>query len=155
MTKKSGLNHKRKGGYVRKWEEVLGSPAYRDLSTVSRCLIEEFQRIYRPERNGKLSISTKNAAKLLKVSKTTAINAFHDLAEHGFIVLNKGELWMERRAREWRLTFEPHNGKEPTDDWQIWEPGKPVATLPRKKMRVQYRTRSGSTLDQAGPDMDQ
>ncbi|MBT2988023.1 MAG: hypothetical protein KME65_03575 [Candidatus Thiodiazotropha sp. (ex Ctena orbiculata)] len=108
---------------MQKWEEILSSPAYRDLKPAARCLIEEFQRLYRPGRNGRISISTKNAARLLNVTEPTAIKAFHEVEEHGFIRLSEGHSWMERKAREWRLTFEPgNNNQEPTDEWREWVP---------------------------------
>ena len=113
----------RRSGYIRRHEEMLASPAYRDLTPAARCLLEEFQRIYRPSRNGMLSISTKNAARLINVSEPTVSKAFYELVDHGFLVLNNGQLWMERKAREWRLTFEPYaNGREPSDDWLTWAP---------------------------------
>ncbi len=118
-------SYHRSGSYIRRYDEMMASPAYRDLNTVARCLLEEFQRIYRPGRNGKLSISTKNAKRLLRVSEPTAMTAFHSLTEHGFLVLSEGQLWMERKAREWRLTFEPDaNNREPTDEWREWKPVK-------------------------------
>jgi DNA-binding transcriptional MocR family regulator len=115
--------YRRSGGYVQKWEEILSSPAYRDLKPVARCLIEEFQRLYRPGRNGQLSISTKNASRLLNVTEPTAIKAFKEVEAHGFIKLSEGHRWTERKAREWRLTFEPgNNNQEPTDEWRDWQP---------------------------------
>lgn len=123
---------RRAGPFIQLHEEILASPAYRDLTPVARCLLTEFQRIYRPTRNGHLSISVVNAAQRIKVNKDTAAKAFRSLAEHGFIVLTKGAYWQERLAREWRLTFEPCNGREPTDDWKGWKPGQPVVTLPNK-----------------------
>ena len=113
--------YRRAGGYIQRHEEWLNSPAYRDLKCPARCLLEEFQRIYRPQRNGRLSISTRNAERLLKVSENTACKAFRDLTSHGFIVLTKGHLWQQRESREWRLTFEPCNGREPTDEWRYWK----------------------------------
>lgn len=137
MAKPSKPTYRRKGSFITKWAEWTDSPAYRDLKPPARCLLDEFQLIYRPGRNGRLSIGTRRAAELLRVTENTASNAFHDLVEHGFIVLTNGQLWMERKAREWRLTIEPCNGREPTDDWRHWEPGKPVAVVPRKKSRPQ------------------
>lgn len=135
--------YRRQGGYVQKWEEILSSPAYRDLKPVGRCLIEEFQRLYRPGRNGQLSISTKNAAKLLNVTEPTAIKAFVELEVHGFIKLSKGYSWMERKAREWRLTFEPgNNNQEPTDEWRDWKPNNNV----RLKKQGQACTKNDSRL---------
>ena len=131
MAKSLASKHRRKGGFIRRFEEMLSSPAYRDLTPVARCLLEEFQRLYRSNRNS-LSISVKSASKLLGVHKDTAGKAFYELAEHGFIVLKKGAYWRERLAREWALTFEEFNGREPTDDWKKWELGKPVVKLSMK-----------------------
>jgi len=131
--------YRRKGGYIAKYEEMLESLAYRDLSTVERCLLEEFQRIYRPGRNGVLSISTRRASELLNVTEPTACNAFYGLTAHGFIKLDKEHLWQERKAREWQLTFEPCNGREPTDEWLSWNPDDPYPVPFRKKPRPKKR----------------
>ena len=123
---------KRAGPFILLYEEMLSSPAYRDLNCKARSLLIEFMRIFLPSRNGRLSITVVNAAQLLRVNKDTASTMFRSLAEHGFIALTRGEYWQERLAREWRLTFECCNGREPTDDWRRWEPGQSVLTLPRK-----------------------
>lgn len=108
---------------MKKWEVILASPAYRELKPVARCLLEEFQRIYRPGRNGTLSISLKRAQLLIKAGETAVTDAFKQLQDNGFIVLTQGELWQQRKAREWRLTFEPYaNGREPSDEWLFWTP---------------------------------
>ncbi len=139
MAKQLNSSQRRSGSYIKKHEEWMSSPAYRDLKPTARCLLDEFQRIYRPTRNGQLCIGTRKAADLCNVSENTAGNAFHELVEHGFIVLTKGELWMERKTREWRLTIEPTNNREPTDEWKRWAAGKPVATLPRKNPTLNLR----------------
>lgn len=140
--------YRRSGGFVQKWEEILSSPAYRDLKPVARCLIEEFQRIYRPGRNGQLSISTKNAATLLNVTEPTAIKAFIEVEQHGFIKLSEGHSWVERRAREWRLTFEPGNkNQEPTDEWRDWRPKKNIRL---KKQGQTCSKNDGSLLKKQG-----
>ena len=89
--------------------------------------------------------------KLLRVSEKTAQNAFYELIEHGFIVLTKGEIYVQRKAREWRLTIEPCNEREPTDDWRQWEPGKAVARVYRNnggQKRGQGYPRNGGRLPQ-------
>ena len=141
MSSRRIKSFKRAGYYIRLYEEILASPAYRDLTPAARSLLTEFQRIYRPTRNGQLSISVVNAAQLIHVNKDTASKAFRSLAEHGFIALTKGEYWQERLAREWKLTFECCDRKEPTDDWKRWKPSQPVVTLP-KKSRSQKRGQS-------------
>jgi DNA-binding transcriptional MocR family regulator len=114
---------------------MLTSPAYRALSCPARCLLEEFQRIFRHGRNGELRISTRRASELLGVSEPTASNAFHELASHGFLVLTNDERWQERKTREWRLTFEhSNNGSAPTDEWKRWTPENPFP-IPRQSKK--------------------
>lgn len=133
--------------FIRKDSEWLESPAYRDLSVLARCLFEEFLIIYRPDRNGKLSISIRRAAERLKVSENTACNAFGELVEHGFIKLELFEHWQQRRAREWTLTIFPIGGKEPTDDWREWMPNKPVRLAPKKNLRSQKSRSVASNIE--------
>jgi len=133
MGKSLSRKYKRKGGYVQKSEERLASPAYRDLKPIARCLLEEFQRLFRPDRNGHLSISVANACILVKASKESVSKAFYELADHGFLKPMKDAYWIERIAREWALTFEPLNNREPTDNWKKWSPNNPVFELPRTK----------------------
>lgn len=119
--------HKRSGRFIMKWEELMSSESYRALRPVDRCLLDEFQRIYRPGRNGHLSISTRRAAELLNVNEKTACTAFKRLEDHGFIKLSNHHLWQERRARTWYLTFEEgSNGQEPADDWRNWKKDKNI-----------------------------
>jgi hypothetical protein len=123
---------KRPGGFYPVCREWFNSESFRDLSLKARCLLHEFQNVHQPGRNGYLSISVLNAAKRLGVDPKTARKPFHELAEHGFITLTKGEYWQERKAREWRLTFYGCNGKEATDEWRFWGPGEPVVRVPKK-----------------------
>ena len=113
-----------------KWFE---SPAYRDLRPVAKCLLNEFLNIYRPTRNGKLSLSTRNAAERIGVAENTVINAYHDLVEHGFLILTSHHNWTQGMAREFELTVRGIDVRAPKDSWREWKPGKPVATLYRKK----------------------
>ncbi len=112
------------------WFESAG---YRDLSMTARSLLTEFINIYRPGRNGKLSISVRHASGLLSVSENTCIKAFKELVEHGFLTLTNHENWVQGRAREFELTVRSVDGRVQSDKWMEWEPGKPVAELPRKK----------------------
>ena len=123
--------YRRKGAYVRRFEEMLNSPAYRDLKPAARCLLEELQRRYRPGRNGRIGLGVREAADLVNINRDTASRCFRELSEHGFIRMAQGALYRQGRAREWWLTFEPrdHNG-EPTDEWLRWKKGEPVFKLP-------------------------
>ena len=135
MSKNKAIRVKRKPPYFEVYGEWFDSPAYRDLSLPARCLLLEFQHIYRPGRNGRLSLSVKRAMEWLGCAQESARGAVVVLTDHGFMKLFLHEMWQERRAREWILTFEPLNNKEPSDKWQEWKPGQPVFTLPRKSMQ--------------------
>lgn len=91
MAKAKPRKFRRPGYWFSVYEEWFGSPAYRDLSPGGRCLLMEFLLIYRPSRNGQLSISIQNAMERLGCAKQTAQGAFRELAEHGFIKLREGE----------------------------------------------------------------
>lgn len=121
MARKKKILYRGKG-FNRMCRVMFDSPAYRDLSLSARVLLDEFMHLYRPDRNGTLSISTKNAAKRLNCAEKTAMKAFPELVEHGFLALTEGHYWQQRKAREWRLTFEPCHGREPTDEWKEWTP---------------------------------
>ena len=105
--------------------EVLESNSYRALTPLARCLLTEFLIIYRPSRNGYLSISTLNAAARLNVTENTARKAFPELLDHGFLKLFNVQCWQQRKAREFAITFLPVNRSEPTDEWRIWADKKP------------------------------
>ncbi|MCP8899264.1 hypothetical protein [Gilvimarinus xylanilyticus] len=135
MSKKKPNQTERPGRFIRRHHEWLKSPAYRDLDCRARCLLEELQMIYAPSKNGQLTLSHKQARERLKISKEATTKAFKALAEHGFIELMECEYWTQRKAREWRLTFEGMNGKMPTDDWQRWEEDKPVFLLPKGRKK--------------------
>ncbi len=113
---------RRQGGYVTLHEEILSSPAYHDLSPLARVLFVELLRVFRPSRNGRISLSISNASRLLGVHKDRVSKAFHELEEHGFVKLTRGHLWQQRVAREWRITSEVCDGREPTDEWKTWQP---------------------------------
>lgn len=139
--------------YIAKHREWTASAAYKDLKPVARCLIDEFLTICYPyDRNGKLSISVKNAAQLLNCSEKTASKAFHSLHMNGFIVLTKGQIWRERQAREWRLTVMPQACREPTDEWRDWDAEKKILTPNNSISRVQKQGLSGVKTQTAQVD---
>ena len=135
------------------FHRMANSPAYRDLNPPARALLTEFQLIYLPSLNGRLSISTRNAAQQINITEKTARKAFNDLAEHGFIELISGHSWMDKKAREWRLTFEKTNNQSATDEWQKWTPGKVIFRLPKQpKKRLRKNNSRRSILPQTAVD---
>lgn len=131
--------------HVRLYDSLLESQAYLDLKPPARALLVEFLHIYRPLRNGRLSISTSDAAKRINVTEPTAIKAFEELATHGFIRLTSTENWMERRARKWELTMQPLNNREPRNDWMNWIPGANLCPLPTRKKKTSTK-KTGAVL---------
>lgn len=131
MSKNKKSTFRRDGFFIQRHDEWLDSPAYRSLSTNARCHLEEFRRIHKPSRNGKLSVSNSNACILLGISENTARNAFRQLEERGFLTLTRDASYVAGKATEYRLTIEPYNGREPSDDWRDWEPDRPILTIGR------------------------
>ena len=112
------------GGFISLPYTVFDSSAYRDLTPLARAGL----RLYTPQRNGRLSISTEAMAQRLDVARNTAMPIFPELQGHGFVVMERGDLWQQKKAREWRVTFFPAQGREPTNDFLRWAPGEPVST---------------------------
>ena len=122
MAKKKNLHrrYKHEGGFIGLPTRVFDSPAYRDLSLKSRCLLDELQKVHRAGLNGRIVFSIDMAAQRLSVTPKTASNAFQELVDHGFIERMLDGNWLNGQAREWRLTYEIYNGREPTDEWKGW-----------------------------------
>jgi hypothetical protein len=124
MTKPKALHKKFKhpNGFIGLPRHVFESLAYRSLSLKARCLLDEFQNLYRPNRNGRIVLPIEIAAERLGVAENTVRRAFDELQNKGFIIRTMDGDWSKGRAREWRLTYEPcNNGREPTDEWRLWE----------------------------------
>ena len=114
-------NYKHPGGFIGLPKVVFESKAYRNLTLVARCLLDELQGIYLPQRNGRLVLSVATASQRLNKSEKTVSAAFLELIEHGFIEHMTQSNWIEGKAREWRLTYEPVDGREPTHEWKLWQ----------------------------------
>ena len=121
MSRKKKNNHssyKHAGGFVGLPCRVFKSKEYGELSLKARCLLDELQYICRGDRNGRLVLSVENAAENMSLSYNTAKNAFDELQEAEFIEQMLEHRYTKKQAREWRLTFQPCYGKEPTDCWR-------------------------------------
>ena len=85
----------------------------------------------------------------------SASDTFYGLAACGFIKLNNHALWQERKAREFSLTFEPMNDREPTDEWEKWTPDNsyPVPgpkKIPTQKTGAALLKNQGQTAKESG-----
>jgi len=115
---------KRNEYFVALPESVLKSLAYRDLKPPARALLVEFLRVYRPSRNGRLTIDSRTARSLIQSSEKVTDRAFYELTEHGFIKQMKYQSWTKHQGREYAITFNSVNGHEPTNDFLKWEKDK-------------------------------
>ena len=115
---------RRKEYFVQLTGAVLKSPAYRNLKPPARALLIEFMWIYRPSRNGRLTIDTVTAQALINSSEKVTDRAFYELSEHGFIKLIKHHSWTAKKGREWAITFHKVNEHEATNNYLNWVKGK-------------------------------
>ena len=111
---------------------MLKSAAWRALGGNSvRVLLELMTRHIGPDNNGDLFLSLEEAADRLHIGKATALRAYRDLEEKGFLVKTSPGTFRKGDAATWRLTFKPAKGRVgTTDEWRRWQaPERP----PRKR----------------------
>ncbi|MBQ0820182.1 hypothetical protein KBI52_08155 [Microvirga sp. HBU67558] len=86
---------------------MLRSPAWRSLSPVARCVFLELAATYNGGNNGRLALSTRDAAERVRCSKDTAARAFFELTDKGFIACcSRGHFDRKSpHASEYRLTL--------------------------------------------------
>lgn len=91
--------------HLRLYYWLLRSEAWRVLSSVERCTYIELAKRYDGKNNGYISLSCREVADELHVSKATVSRAFNKLIEVGFItVMEKGAFSRKmRQATEYRL----------------------------------------------------
>lgn len=102
----------------------MQSPAYLQLSGDSTRLLLGIVARFNGHNNGEISMSVREAAKLLNCTPNTAGRRFKELQEKGFIALViKGAFSMKAgQASIWRLTFHSHRDTPPTREYQAWRP---------------------------------
>lgn len=111
-----------------KW--FLDTPAWRSLPPASRAVYLEIAQRFYGSNNGEISLSVREAARLVHIAKDTATKAFHELEEKGFIRRNVcGSFnWKLKHATTWILTEHAFNDQPATKDFARWpteksEPG--------------------------------
>ena len=120
MAKRKALykSFKHEGGFVGIPRRVFNSDEYRTLSIKARCLLDELQNICHNHNNGRLVFSNEQASQRLNITRKYIGHAFNELQDAGFIECMTLACHRTGKAREWRLTFQPCNGHEPTDEWR-------------------------------------
>lgn len=103
---------------------LITSPAFRSLNGSSVKVFIELHDRYFGTNNGNLVLSLGDAAKLLHMSKSTALLAFKELSEKGFVRRTSEGSWYERKASTWALTHHGENGTNgppiATNEWHKW-----------------------------------
>ena len=117
--------------FVQIWHWELDCAAYRHLSVYGRALLIEFRKKYDGSNNGKIAMSVRDAAKLLKCSKDTAAQAIKELEEKGWIRLaQKGSFSCKQKlASEWRITNQPIGAGVDTPETKEYTRWKPPAEI--------------------------
>ncbi|WP_406736548.1 hypothetical protein [Thioclava sp. GXIMD4215] len=95
------------------------------LSCGARSLHVELIDRYNGSNNGRIYLSSREAAELLGVTRNTIMRYYEELAILGFIKETRPHaLGVEGkgRASEWRLTHLAADGKGPTRDFEKTEP---------------------------------
>lgn len=98
----------------------------------ARCILDELQNLHRPGRNGRIVLSVETAMTALNKSYNTVKSAFWELEGIGFIERMYEGDYTKGKAREWRLTYESCQGREPTDDWKNKNPSSNSDSTPFK-----------------------
>jgi DNA-binding transcriptional regulator YhcF (GntR family) len=103
--------HTREKRHVRLYHWLMQTNAWRSLDATGRAIYIEIAARYAGpgSNNGRIPYSVRDAAKTLKIGKSTAARALKQLQERGFIVaITKGAFSRKlKHATEWRLTEFP------------------------------------------------
>lgn len=86
----------------------------------------EIAQRYFGSNNGEISLSVRQAARLVHIAKDTATKAFHELEDKGFIRRNVcGSFnWKLKHATTCILTEHSYNGEPAAKDFARWSPEK-------------------------------
>lgn len=101
---------------------ILKTLAWQSLPPASRALYVELAQRYNGYNNGEISMSVREAARLLHIAKDTATKSFHELEEKGFIrrKICGSFNWKIRHATTWILTEHPFADRLPTKEFARW-----------------------------------
>lgn len=135
--------------------EILLSPAYRSLDPVARALLNEIVMLENGRNNGSLWLGVKDAIDRLGMSDPRPImNAFDLLRSVGLIAMTKDAHFSVKaaetsRARCWRLTWRPFDGKPASDEWRDYQPpaGSRESKRADKGLRAMARYRKQLSAD--------
>ena len=110
--------------HIRVYRYMFDCPAYRSISTVARCLLDEIMHRFNGANNGYIGLGQRQAAERLNVNRRTVAKAFAELEDRGFIKMRErgAFTFKKRHTTEWILTEHEFQSREPTKDFIRWQP---------------------------------
>jgi|TARA_Y100001933_G_scaffold245033_1_gene275438 hypothetical protein len=125
MARKKGekLPFDKKGGVIAIQRRLVQSKRYLELSPQAKVLMTLMQSHW--SARGPIDYGVREAEAKIPCSRKTAMRAFKELEEAGFIVKIDESLFSSRtqsKTRTWRLTWLPcWRNRAPTNDWESAE----------------------------------
>lgn len=107
------------GGVVAIQRRLLTSAAYRNLSPYAKALMHSMHVHWSNDKP--VGYGVREAERSIPCCRRSAMRAFVELQERGFIVLVDESRFCSRthaKTRTWRLTWLPFNSRTPTNDWE-------------------------------------
>lgn len=120
MSGKSALPFDKVGGVVAIQRRLLTSKRFLGLSCQAKALLMLMHRHWTP--NGPIGFGVRQAESEIPCARATAMKAFRELENAGFIVMVEPSVFCSRtesKTRTWRLTWMPcWRNRAPTNDWE-------------------------------------
>jgi hypothetical protein len=120
--KKQSLPFDKRGGTIVLRRQLIESENYQTLSTYARALMTLLQVQWRPDKP--VDYGIREAGKRLVCNRKTAMKAFNQLTERGFLVCVEQSKFSSRtqsKTRSWRLTWLPFDFEPPSNNWEKWK----------------------------------
>ena len=117
--RKNSLPFDKKGGVVVMQRRLIASEAYLRLSSQAKALTHLLQVHWRNDEP--IGFGVREAEAKIPCSRRVAMRAFRELEESGFILKVDESIFCSRsqsKARTWRLTWLPWQGREPSNNWE-------------------------------------
>lgn len=138
MAKKRKLPFNRRGRVIVTDIYMLDSPNHISLSKNSKLLMTLMQRHWSSFKY--VDYGIREACKKVPCSKKTAISAFKELREKGFIELMEESSFSSRtesKSRSWKLLWMPFGDSEPDNNWDTDKPTSPLETSMKRSQAMQ------------------
>ncbi len=123
--KKPKLGYDQRGGVLVVSRAMRESNTYASMPPTAKVLMDLLQLQWRNDKP--VAYGVREAANKIGCTLNTASKAFKILQERCFIQCINESFFSSKtgsKSREWRLTWMPFDYKNPTHDWEKWQPEK-------------------------------